>query len=109
MNNNRIYNIPNPQWTNEPIRKQWAENKFLDKQNGIMDGNLNMQNNKITHLATPTDNSDGVNKSYVDTKLGTKANSATLGNYLKKDGSVAMTGDLNLNNKKKLTYRLDMT
>jgi hypothetical protein len=53
-----------------------------------MAANLNLASNKIINLATPTNSGDGVNKSYVD---GLQALN------LLKDGSVAMTGDLNLN------------
>ena len=65
-----------------------------------MAGPLNMSNNEITHLAGPTDNNDAANKTYVDTKLATKVNSVTLNNYVKKDGTVAMTANLNMNNHK---------
>ena len=100
MNNQRIYNLPIPTGDQQPTPKKWIEDNYLNKSTGVMAGPLNMSNNKITHLATPTNSNDCVNKSYVDTKLATKANSITSQNYVKKDGTVAMTGDLNLNNNK---------
>ena len=58
-----------------------------------MTGNLNLGNKKIVGLATPVSNTDAANKKYVDDNCG----SPDLSDYLEKDGSVAMTGELNLN------------
>ena len=66
MNSNRTYNVAQPNGHNQPARKIWSENKFLDKSSGVMAGALNMSNNKITNLAKPTDEEDGVNKKYLD-------------------------------------------
>ena len=110
MNNNRIYNLPLPTGNNQPTTKVFTDLTYLSRDGTTsMSGNLNMNNAKIINLIPPISDTDSATKKYVDDRLNTKANAATLGNYLKKDGSVAMTGDLNLNNKKKLTYRLDMT
>ena len=51
MNNNRIYNVAQPNSDNQPATKIWSENKFLDKSSGVMAGTLNMSKKKITHLA----------------------------------------------------------
>ena len=69
MNNNRIYNLAQPNGNDQPATKIWPENKFLDKSSGVLAGPLNMSNNKSTHLTNPTENRDAVNKSYVDTNL----------------------------------------
>ena len=69
MNNNRIYNVAQPNGDNQPATKIWSENKFLDKSSGVMAGPLNMSNNKITHLANSTANEDAMNKSYIDTNF----------------------------------------
>ena len=69
MNNNRIYNVAQPNGDNQPATKIWSENKFLDKSSGVMAGPLNMSNNIITHLANPTANGDAMNKSYIDTNF----------------------------------------
>ena len=50
MNSNRIYNVAQPDGDNQPAKKIWSENKFLDKSSGVMTGPLNMSNNKITRL-----------------------------------------------------------
>ena len=61
MNNNRIYNVAQPNGDNQPATKIWSENKFLDKSSGVMAGPLNMSND-ITILAKPTNDTDGANK-----------------------------------------------
>ena len=57
-----------------------------------------MNNKKINNLAPPTDLNDATNKKYVDDTL--LLNNTAMANYLKKDGTVAMTGNLNLGSKK---------
>ena len=98
--NKVIYNNAINGYNTDVVNVKWVNDRFVKLAGSTMTGDLNMSNNKITNIGNPTSNNDGVNKSYVDTKLATKANSAILVNYLKKDGSVAMTGDLNLNGKK---------
>ena len=66
MNNNRVYNVAQPNGDSQPATKIWSENKFLDKSSGVMAGSLNMSNNKITHLATATRDGDATNKKYID-------------------------------------------
>ena len=65
-----------------------------------MKGNLNMDNNKMVKVGAPTANDDAANKSYVDTKVTNTISSAAtkqeLANYLKKDGSDAMKGNLDM-------------
>ena len=85
MNDNRIYNVAQPNGNNQPATKIWSENKVLDKSSGVMAGLLNMSNNKITHLAKPTDDKDGVNKK------------CTGDNYLKLSGGT-VTGHIMLSN-----------
>ena len=63
---------------------------------------LDMGGNLIYNVKTPTANDQATNKSYVDTTVSNTMSSAAtkreLAGYLKKDGSVAMTGNLNMNN-----------
>ena len=129
MNNNRIYNVAQPNGDNQPATKIWSENKFLDKSSGVMGGSLDMSSNKITHLATATANGDAVdlkffnkytipgsrirsnqfqvdNTNLVGLQSGYEYSSeaSTLGwsknKFLQKDGTNYMTGDLNRGNKK---------
>ena len=63
---------------------------------------LDMGSNFIYNVKTPTANDQATNKSYVDTTvtntMSTAATKAELADYLKKDGSVAMTGNLDMDN-----------
>ena len=56
------------------------------------DGNYDVDNKKLTNVATPTTNADAATKKYIDDHIGNVHQTG----YLKKDGSVAMTGDLNV-------------
>ena len=47
---------------------------------------------------TPTGDLSATSKKYVDRKLGTKANKSDLDDYLKRDGSEQMPGNLKMNN-----------
>ena len=58
--------------------------------------NLNMDNKSIIYLRPPTNDTDAATKKYVDDNTA----APDLSDYLKKDGTVAMTGDLNLNSHK---------
>ena len=57
-----------------------------------------MGGNKIIRYREPNDLNELVNKSYVDQKVSQAGGSVDLTPYLKKDGSVLMTNDFNLNN-----------
>ena len=56
------------------------------------DGNYDIDNKKLTNVMTPTTDADAATKKYIDDHV---TNVHQTG-YLKKDGSVAMTGDLNV-------------
>lgn len=66
-----------------------------------------MGDNYIYNVKTSTANNQAANKSYVDTTATNTMNAAAfihatkaeLNDYLKKDGSLAMTGNLDMNNK----------
>ena len=58
--------------------------------------NLNMDNKSIIYLRPPTNDTDAATKKYVDDNTA----APDLSDYLEKDGTVAMTGDLNLNSHK---------
>ena len=63
-----------------------------------MTGDLNLGNNKITGIGQPVDNTDAATKVYVDHTIN--INQPNLSDYLEKDGTVPMTGELNLNDHK---------
>ena len=59
-----------------------------------MEDDIDMANHKIINTATPTDNNDVTNKRYVDDRIKLIPGGAS--DLLKLDGTLAMTGDLNL-------------
>ena len=96
----RITNLVAPQDSKDPATKYYVDNTFLDTDGSYpMKGNLNMDNKKIINLRTPTASTDAATKKYVDDKTssgGSSGSSLDLSNYLKKDGSVVMTGPLKM-------------
>ena len=82
MNNNRIYNVAQPNGDNQPATKMWSENKFLDKSSGVMAGPLNMSNNKITNLASATQDGDATNKKYIDDNYLNLSGGTVTGNII---------------------------
>ena len=66
-----------------------------------MVGGLQMNGNQITGLTNvPHYNGEAANKRYVDDKVNVKADKSDLDDYLKLDGTKAMRGNLNMNNKR---------
>ena len=100
FNNKNIYNIQSDINDNAALlNNSTIQQNFLKRDgSNTMTGDLDVNNNKIINLANPVNNNDGVNKTYLVIRLNTKVNSSSMGNYLKKDGSVQMTGNLNMNN-----------
>ena len=99
MNNSHIYNLLAPTGPKQPTPLAFTDLKYLHVTGtNSMSNNLNMNNKSIIHLKDPTNLTDGANKKYVDNTL--LLNNIAMQNYLKKDGTVTMTGDLNLGNKK---------
>ena len=93
MNNKRIFNIPNPTGSKQPIPLAYGDLAYLHVDgSNTMTNHLNMNNKKIINLVTPTNNSDAVPKKYVDDSLSNQDFSS----FFKKDGSVTMTSDLNI-------------
>ena len=99
MNNNRIYNLLTPDGPKQPTPLAFTDLKYLHVTGtNSMSNNLNMNNKSIIHLKDPTNITDGANKRYVDNTL--LLNNIAMQNYLKKDGTVTMTSNLNLGSKK---------
>ena len=93
MNNKRIFNLPNPTGSKQPIPLAYGDLAYLHVNgSNTMTNHLNMNNKKIINLVTPTNNSDAVPKKYVDDSLSNQDFSS----FFKKDGSVTMTSDLNI-------------
>ena len=94
MNNNRIYGIGNVENDTSAVNRKYV-NDELDKK---LDKNkdFSMGNNKITSLRNPDDSNELVNKSYVDRKVSQAGGSVDLTPYFKRDGTVSVTGNLNM-------------
>ena len=93
MNNKRIFNLPNPTGSKQPIPLAYGDLAYLHVNgSNTMTNHLNMNNKKIINLVTPTNNSDAVPKKYVDDSLSNQDFSS----FFKKDGSRVMTSDLNI-------------
>ena len=93
MNNKRIFNLPNPTGSKQPIPLAYGDLAYLHVDgSNMMTNHMNMNNKKIINLVTPTNNSDAVPKKYVDDSLSNQDFSS----FFKKDGSRTMTSDLNI-------------
>ena len=94
MNNNSIYGIGNVENDTSAVNRKYV-NDELDKK---LDKNkdFSMGNNKITSLRNPDDSNELVNKSYVDRKVSQAGGSVDLTPSLKRDGTVSVTGNLNM-------------
>ena len=90
MNDNSIYEIKNVDNDTSAVNRKYV-NDELDKK---LDKNkdFSMGNNKITSLRNPDDLNELVNKSYVDQKVSQAGGSVDLTPYLKRDGTVSVTG-----------------
>ncbi|WP_155300722.1 hypothetical protein [Deinococcus kurensis] len=107
MGNQKIINLAEPTLTTDGATKNYVDTRvaaidltpYLKKDGTVaMTGALNMGNFTIGSLATPAAATDAANKGYVDGQVGS-VNTA-LGNYLKRDGTLAMTGALNMGGQK---------
>ena len=93
MNNKRIFNLPNPTGSKQPIPLAYGDLAYLHVDgSNMMTNHMNMNNKKIINLVTPTNNSDATTKKYVDDNISNQDFSS----FFKKDGSRVMTSDLNI-------------
>ena len=97
MGNQQITNLGgNIQNTYDVVNLGFCDTKYLQK---VSNSDLDMDNHKIKDMAQPTDDNDASTKAYVDTEIAKIPSvGSDLSVYLKKDGSVAMTGNLDMNN-----------
>ena len=99
MNDKKIDNLDTPTDKDQPTPLGFSDLRYLQVSGtNKMSNRLNMNDKKIINLSQPTAEKDASNKKYVDDKL--LINNVTLSNYLKKDGSTPLTGNLNLNSNK---------
>ena len=101
MDNHKIKDMAQPTDDNDAVNKHYVDHNFLNRLTpNALGGELDMRGHKIIVLGNPSDPNDASTKAYVDTEIAKiQSVGSDLSVYLKKDGSVAMTGNLDMNNK----------
>lgn len=94
MTNHYMKNFRSPIYSFDAANKAYVDPTTSSASDPSITKDLNMKDNKITHLKGPISNQDGTTKFYVDTGY---AKTFSI------DGTRAMTGNLNVNNKKIIT------
>ena len=112
MNRNDLFEIPAPKYGNSAANKNYVDTEitkvhqnldltpFLRKDGQrAMTGSLNMNGNQIIRLKEPVSSSDASTKGYTDQKIDNiqKINTTL---FIKKDGSVPMAADLDMDTHK---------
>ena len=101
MDNHKIKDMAQPIDDNDAVNKHYVDHNFLNRLTpNALGGELDMRGHKIIVLGNPSNPNDASTKAYVDTEIAKIPSvGSDLSVYLKKDGSVAMTGNLDMNNK----------
>ena len=100
MNNNVIQNIATPTSSHQVTNKGYCDYNFLNRQKGgMLMGSLSMNQNDLFEIPAPKYGSSAANKNYVDGEIG-KIASVDTTQFIKKDGSVPMAADLDMNGNK---------
>ena len=100
MNNNFIQNIATPTSSHQVTNKGYCDYNFLNRQKGgMLMGSLSMNQNDLFEIPAPKYGSSAANKNYVDGEIG-KIPSVGTTQFIKKDGSVPMAADLDMNGNK---------
>ena len=112
MDNKGIIHLKPPTNDTDAATKKYVDDStpnlsdYLEKDGTVaMTGSLKMNQHKIIGLAEPTFLTHATTKQYVDSSISTAVVGVAgripdVNDFLKKDGSVSMTGNLNLGNKK---------
>ena len=112
MNQNDLFEIPAPKYENSAVNKNYVDGEitkvhqnldltpFLKKDGQrAMTGSLNMNGNQIIRLKEPVSSSDASTKGYTDRKIDNiQKIDTTL--FIKKDGSVPMAADFDMDSHK---------
>ena len=100
MDNHKIKDMAQPTDDNDAVNKHYVDHNFLNRLTpNALGGELDMRGYKIIVLGNPSNPNDASTKAYVDTEIAKIPSvGSDLSVYLKKDGSVAMTGNLDMNN-----------
>ena len=86
---------------NSKINTSPSSNIFVKKDSPEVAADLDMKGYAIKNLkVTPGGDASATSRKYVDGKLGSKADTSVLSQYVKRDGSSQMTGNLQMNGKR---------
>ena len=113
MNEKRVKNTLDPSDEQDTVNKRYLQSQLTDylKRNGqnTMTFDLNMDNFKIVNLKKADNDTDAANKKYVDDEIAKIPSSPSFDSsvFLKKDGTIPMSGNLNLNNHKIINLNLN--
>ena len=101
MDNHKIKDMAQPTDDNDAVNKYYVDHNFLNRlKPNALGGDLDMRGHKIMILGNPSNPNDASTKAYVDSEIAKIPSvGSDLSVYLKKDGNVAMTGNLDMNNK----------
>ena len=107
MDGKRIFSLPAPTGAKQPTPLAFTDLKYLHVAGtNKMTNHLDKDNKSIINLGPPTNPTNAATKKYVDDNRSTPSD---LSPYLKKDGSVPMTVDLNVNGHKITNLRTPTT
>ena len=110
MNNKKLKNVGEGVESSDAVTKHQLEtainsspslNNFVKKDSPEVAADLDMKGYGIKNMkVTPADDASATSRKYVDGKLNTKADKSILSQYIKRDGSVQMVGNLQMNGKR---------
>ncbi|XP_068686154.1 trimeric autotransporter adhesin AtaA-like [Montipora foliosa] len=89
---NRLYNLGSYTNNDQLITGLVTEARYLRKDNATID----MHSKRVINVTNPTGNTDAVNKQYLETHT----TNLRLGDYVKRDGTVSVTGDFEFGDNK---------
>ena len=86
---------------NSKINTSPSLNNYVRKGSPEVAADLDMKGFGIKNMkVTPADDASATSRKYVDGKLNTKADKSILSQYITRDGSVQMVGNLQINGKR---------
>ena len=114
MNNKKLKNVGEGVESSDAVTKHQLEttinsrlnsfpslNNYVKHNSPEVAADLDMKSFGIKNLkVTPADDASATSRKYVDGKLNTKADKSILSQYIKRDGSVQMVGNLQMNGKR---------
>ena len=115
MNNKKLKNVGEGVESSDAVTKHQLEtainskintspslNNFVKTDSPEVAADLDMKGYGIKNMkVTPDNDASATSRKYVDGKLNTKADKSILSQYVKRDGSIQMVGNLQMNGKRK--------